>query len=48
MTYDPNNGTMTTESDESMTGLDEINLDMVVKIDETKEKFWQMSSICQG
>ena len=39
MTYNPNNGTVTTKADESMTGLDKIDLDMVVKIDETKESF---------
>ena len=36
MTYDPEKGTVTTEADESMEGLDEIDLDMVVQIDATK------------
>ena len=39
MTYDPEKGTITTEADESMEGLDEIDLDMVEQIDATKESF---------
>ena len=39
MIYDPNTGTVSTEADESIIDLDGIDLDMVVKIDETQETF---------
>ena len=39
MTYDPKLGTVTTEADESIAELDDLDLDMVVKATETKETF---------
>ena len=44
MMYDPNTGTVTTEADESIAKLDEIDLDMVVKQDDNKPSFgeWQV------